>query len=86
MPTPFFDAIRRHAAAAPDRPSLTVGATTLSVNLPQLVAGASPGLHRFAHLHRNVPGVLATVNSIAAFVTARHPFAPRVTHTSCNCG
>jgi bile acid-coenzyme A ligase len=30
VPTPFFDAVRRHAAAAPDRPSLTVGATTLT--------------------------------------------------------
>ena len=30
MPTPFFDAIRRHAAASPDRPSLTVGETTLT--------------------------------------------------------
>jgi bile acid-coenzyme A ligase len=30
MPTPFFDAVRRHAAAAPDRPSLTVGETTLT--------------------------------------------------------
>ena len=30
MPTPFFDAIRRHAAAAPERPSLTVGEMTLT--------------------------------------------------------
>ncbi|MDT7577512.1 MAG: bile acid-coenzyme ligase, partial [Pseudonocardiales bacterium] len=28
--TPFFDAVRRHAAASPDRPSLTVGDTTLT--------------------------------------------------------
>jgi bile acid-coenzyme A ligase len=30
MPTPFFDAIRRLAAASPERPSLTVGEVTLT--------------------------------------------------------
>ena len=30
MPTPFFDAIRRHAVASPERPSLSVGEMTLS--------------------------------------------------------
>jgi bile acid-coenzyme A ligase len=39
MPTtPFFDAVRRHAAASPDRPSLTVGETTLT--RAELVASA----------------------------------------------
>jgi bile acid-coenzyme A ligase len=30
MPTPFLDAIRRHAVAAPERPSLSVGEVTLT--------------------------------------------------------
>ncbi len=30
MPTPFFDAVRRHAAAFPDRPSVTLEDTTLT--------------------------------------------------------
>jgi len=30
MPTPFFDAIRRLAVEAPERPSLTVGEVTLT--------------------------------------------------------
>lgn len=38
MPTPFFDAIRRHAATAPERPSLTVGEVTLT--RAELVAAA----------------------------------------------
>ncbi len=37
MPTPFMEAIRRHAATSPDRPSLTVGDTTLT--RAELVAG-----------------------------------------------
>ncbi len=43
------------------------GSTTLSVNLPQLVADPDySGRHRFTHLHRNIPGVLAEVNRILA--------------------
>ncbi|WP_380169841.1 phosphoglycerate dehydrogenase [Kineococcus sp. DHX-1] len=42
------------------------GATTLSVNLPTLGAEATPGTVRLAHLHRNVPGVLAAINSVLA--------------------
>ena len=38
MPTPFFDAIRRHAKTSPDRPSLTLGDTELS--RARLVAAA----------------------------------------------
>ena len=38
MPTPFFEAIRRHADAAPDRPSLTFGDTMLT--RAELVASA----------------------------------------------
>jgi D-3-phosphoglycerate dehydrogenase / 2-oxoglutarate reductase len=42
------------------------GATSLSVNLPGLVLPRTPGRHRLAHLHRNVPGVLATINQLLA--------------------
>ena len=42
------------------------GATTLSVNLPPLALPQQPGTHRLAHLHHNVPGVLAAVNSVLA--------------------
>ncbi len=42
------------------------GSTTLSVNLPGLALDQRPGQHRIAHLHRNTPGVLATVNSVLA--------------------
>ena len=38
------------------------GTTSLSVNLPAVALPRTPGTHRLAHLHRNVPGVLATIN------------------------
>ena len=41
-----------------------VGATTMSVNLPQVVSAAEPGRSRILHVHRNVPGVLARVNTV----------------------
>ena len=47
------------------RDYLTTGSTNLSVNLPNL-ALESTGASRIAHLHRNVPGVLAKVNQILA--------------------
>lgn len=40
------------------------GATTLSVNLPELTLGKVSGVTRIAHLHQNLPGVLAQVNRI----------------------
>ncbi|HSE10631.1 MAG TPA: phosphoglycerate dehydrogenase [Nocardioidaceae bacterium] len=40
------------------------GATTLSVNLPGVALEHAPGTHRLAHLHHNVPGVLARVNAV----------------------
>lgn len=41
------------------------GDTTLSVNLPALTPPPlTPGRRRFSHLHRNVPGVMARINSI----------------------
>ncbi|EXG80737.1 phosphoglycerate dehydrogenase [Cryptosporangium arvum] len=48
------------------RSFLETGSTTLSVNLPPLNLDQTPGTHRLAHLHRNTPGVLATVNRILA--------------------
>ncbi|HUK71671.1 MAG TPA: phosphoglycerate dehydrogenase [Streptosporangiaceae bacterium] len=45
---------------------VTSGATSLSVNLPAVALPRTPGTHRLAHLHRNVPGVLATINRLLA--------------------
>src|SRR4051794_22654120 len=42
------------------------GSTTMSVNLPHLALPARPGGHRIAHLHHNVPGVLAAINGMLA--------------------
>ncbi len=42
------------------------GSTVLSVNLPPLNLPEHPGTHRLAHLHHNVPGVLAAINSVLA--------------------
>ncbi len=42
------------------------GATPMSVNLPPLLLEQPPGTHRLAHLHHNVPGVLARVNGVLA--------------------
>ncbi|MFO0962550.1 MAG: phosphoglycerate dehydrogenase [Phycisphaerales bacterium] len=42
------------------------GATAGCVNLPQIAAPPVPGAHRFLHLHRNQPGVLAAVNAALA--------------------
>jgi D-3-phosphoglycerate dehydrogenase / 2-oxoglutarate reductase len=42
------------------------GSTSLSVNLPNLSLEQSNGSHRVAHLHENVPGVLAAVNQVFA--------------------
>ena len=42
---------------------LLSGATSLSVNMPQLVLPEVLGEHRLIHAHRNTPGVLAAINS-----------------------
>jgi len=42
------------------------GRTTLSVNLPPLNLADREGRCRLVHIHRNVPGVLATVNGLLA--------------------
>lgn len=48
------------------RDYLLDGSTTMSVNLPHLALPPRPGGRRIAHLHRNVPGVLAKINSLLA--------------------
>ncbi|BDZ61375.1 D-3-phosphoglycerate dehydrogenase [Demequina sediminis] len=40
--------------------------TSLSVNLPNLSLDQVQGSHRVAHLHENIPGVLAAVNQVFA--------------------
>jgi D-3-phosphoglycerate dehydrogenase len=42
------------------------GATSLSVNLPQLQLPEAAGEHRIVHIHRNQPGVLAAINGVLA--------------------
>jgi D-3-phosphoglycerate dehydrogenase / 2-oxoglutarate reductase len=42
------------------------GSTAMSVNLPGIALPQPPGTHRLVLIHRNVPGVMATVNGILA--------------------
>jgi D-3-phosphoglycerate dehydrogenase / 2-oxoglutarate reductase len=42
------------------------GATAMSVNLPHVALPVVPGAHRLVHLHKNVPGVLASINRVLA--------------------
>jgi D-3-phosphoglycerate dehydrogenase len=42
------------------------GSTSLSVNLPQVTLQPANGSHRLAHVHRNIPGVMAEINSVLA--------------------
>jgi D-3-phosphoglycerate dehydrogenase len=42
------------------------GATSMSVNMPNVALPAVAGTHRLVHLHKNVPGVLATINRVLA--------------------
>ncbi|MEX0913872.1 MAG: phosphoglycerate dehydrogenase [Demequina sp.] len=48
------------------RDYVQTGSTSLSVNLPNLSLEQPTGSHRIAHLHENVPGVLAAVNKVFA--------------------
>ncbi len=43
---------------------INTGDTTLSVNFPHLALPLVRGVHRFIHIHRNEPGVLAAINDI----------------------
>jgi D-3-phosphoglycerate dehydrogenase len=40
------------------------GSTVHAVNFPQVSLPAHSGRHRFLHIHRNEPGVLAAINSV----------------------
>ncbi len=42
------------------------GNTTLSVNFPNIQLPELSDAHRFIHIHRNIPGILASVNNIFA--------------------
>jgi D-3-phosphoglycerate dehydrogenase len=44
----------------------TGGTTAMSVNMPHVALPAVPGAHRLVHLHKNVPGVLASINRVLA--------------------
>jgi len=48
------------------RDYLEAGVTTLSVNLPSVALAPVPRSHRLLYLHRNTPGVLATVSGLLA--------------------
>jgi len=40
------------------------GATTTSVNFPEVALPSHPGKHRLLHVHHNVPGVMSAINKI----------------------
>jgi D-3-phosphoglycerate dehydrogenase / 2-oxoglutarate reductase len=42
------------------------GSTSMSVNYPGVALPEREGMHRLVHLHRNTPGVLATINGLLA--------------------
>lgn len=42
------------------------GATTTSVNFPEVSLPVTPGKHRLLHIHENVPGVLSAINLVFA--------------------
>ena len=48
------------------RDFVTDGATAMSVNVPGLALPQPPDTNRFILIHRNVPGVMATINGILA--------------------
>ena len=49
---------------------LTNGTTTGSVSFPNAEMPRRPGVHRIAHVHRNVPGVLRDINKIVSDLQA----------------
>ena len=48
------------------RKFIETGATTGSVNFPNVELAPSPGTHRVLNVHRNVPGVLRDINRIVS--------------------
>ena len=55
---------------------LQTGSTGACVNLPAINATEKKGLHRFAHIHDNMPGMLAKINDLFAVnsvnITGQH--------------
>ena len=45
---------------------LSTGSTSTSVNFPVLQPSTTPQRHRFAHVHENIPGMLAKINDLFA--------------------
>jgi D-3-phosphoglycerate dehydrogenase len=45
---------------------LSTGSTSTSVNFPVLSPSSTPQRHRFAHVHENLPGMLAQINDLFA--------------------
>jgi D-3-phosphoglycerate dehydrogenase len=45
---------------------LSTGSTGTSVNFPVLQPSTTPQRHRFAHVHANIPGMLAKINDLFA--------------------
>jgi D-3-phosphoglycerate dehydrogenase len=45
---------------------VNAGSTAGAVNMPNIALPTTPRAHRFLHLHRNQPGVLAQINGILA--------------------
>jgi D-3-phosphoglycerate dehydrogenase len=45
---------------------LSTGNTSTSVNFPALSPSPIPQRHRFAHVHENLPGMLAKINDLFA--------------------
>jgi D-3-phosphoglycerate dehydrogenase / 2-oxoglutarate reductase len=62
------DAQERVARFVPDKllGYAEKGSTAHAVNFPNLELPALRGAHRVAHIHRNVPGVLARINQVMA--------------------
>lgn len=45
---------------------INTGSTMLSVNFPNLSLPNQENVHRFIHIHKNIPGVLANINKVLA--------------------
>ncbi len=60
------------------------GATVGAVNVPQAFISTRPGGARFAHLHRNLPGVLGRINDV--FARARINIAGQMLQTDGDLG
>jgi D-3-phosphoglycerate dehydrogenase len=45
---------------------LSAGSTGTSVNFPVITPSTTPQRHRFAHVHENIPGMLAKINDLFA--------------------